>query len=278
MAGGGSGSWLVPDGVQSTDVEPVVAQRWLQHRRDDFFGRGGIGPQSQHSGKSTDTVESRGTAGVFDLIEPVIGGRFEMAHDGGPLRGDEDGGVPARGVDQCHVVRLRDGNPPPVRGGSATDLRFLSSVRAPSLPFDGYSSIVSCPKSPRPAKATHPERRSPRHGRSWRLPGSEIQSRLSGRNGSRVGLTATVMPRCPRLPTSYVAITSRRTGHGDPKLSARQYSMTTPSSANGVTAVFHIRRSRDQWRTLTLRCCATPSGSSMGNYRRRRLLFWTWQA
>src|SRR5690349_9203449 len=68
VPGGDSGRWLVPDGVRSAEpnVERVVAQRWLQHRRDDLFGRGGICPQPLHSAKAADTVESRCGAGVFD--------------------------------------------------------------------------------------------------------------------------------------------------------------------------------------------------------------------
>ena len=184
MAGGGSGSWLVPDGVQSTDVEPVVAQRWLQHRRDDFFGRGGIGPQSLHSGKSTDTVESRGTAGVFDLIEPVIGGRFEMAHDGGPLRGDEDGGVPARGSTSATLYDCETesaarsgwfGNRPPIP-------EFIGPQGYPLM-----GTARPCRVRSRRGRQKRPIPNADPHGMGGvgQLPGSEIQSRFSGRNGSR---------------------------------------------------------------------------------------------
>ena len=175
MAGGGSGSWLVPDGVQSTDVEPVVAQRWLQHRRD-ISSAEGIGPQSQHRASRPTLLTARHCRGVRP-DRAVIGGRFEMAHDGGPLRGDEDGGVPARGVDQCHVVRLQTESA--ALGWFQTDLiPEFSKAR----PLDGYSLIVSCPKSPRPAK--RPILNADPHGMGGVVARLEIQSRLSGRNGS----------------------------------------------------------------------------------------------
>ena len=70
-----------------------------------------VGAQLRQPFLSAGAVESCCGGGVFDFIEPMIGGRVESAHHGRLSRGDKHRGVIARGVDQRHVVGLRDGNP-----------------------------------------------------------------------------------------------------------------------------------------------------------------------
>src|SRR6478736_10338142 len=108
MPRGGSGCGLITGGVESAeaDLEFVVAQGWLQHRRDEALARCTVGSQPVQLRDSPNAVESSGGGGVFDLIEPVVGRRLESAHNGRLLRGDKNRRVTAGGVDQRHVVGL----------------------------------------------------------------------------------------------------------------------------------------------------------------------------
>src|SRR6476620_10214024 len=114
IPGGRSGCWLVLHGLEGAeaDLELVVAQRRLQHCREESFARRIVGAQLVQPGKSADAFDSSGGGGRLDLVESVVGRLVQWARYGSLSRCDENRGVPTRGVDQRDIVGLRNRDSP----------------------------------------------------------------------------------------------------------------------------------------------------------------------